>query len=94
MTGAIPRLSTIKEDSPEFGPPATENSDMVNHRSMQGKENKPVAYHFNQYLKQNVSVKQEQLRKNTSSSLNKQKAKIIKSSKSPPLNAANQIQHL
>lgn len=49
----IPRLSTIKEDSPEFGP-ATENSDMVNHRSMQGKENMAVAYHFNQYIKQNA----------------------------------------
>ncbi len=29
----IPRLSTIKEDSPEFGP-FTENSDIVNHSSI------------------------------------------------------------
>ncbi len=32
----IPRLSTIKEDSPDFGfqIPFTENSDLVNHKSI------------------------------------------------------------
>jgi len=34
--GGIPRLSTIKEDSPDFGYqiPNTENSDLVNHKSI------------------------------------------------------------